>query len=309
MGEIHTLVQQHGRDRARNLVPSSDRYLVDLAAEVLGEERLETSYLYSGFCMSSLPHRAIPTEGEWVRKSDNFTLIVEPGKLFDVNGDGTLVGIPYGPKARLLLMYLQSEAIKTGSPEIEMGRNMHRWLEKVGVSVGGVTYKAFREQARRITACRLTFTWRSDDKSGFRRDQIIDAGTLEFQAGDATQPKLWVETVRLGDRFYQALKKHPVPLWAPAVALLADKSQAIDVYSWLAYRLHSLHRQTPVSWPALHQQFGSGYKEIRQFRAKFLETLRETLVVYPEARVSVEAGGLILYPSPPPVTERSAIAS
>jgi len=45
----------------------------------------------------------------------------------------------------------------------------------------------------------------------------------------------------------------------------------IDVYIWLAYRLHALHKEVEVGWPALSSQFGAGYKLIRQFRAQFIE--------------------------------------
>jgi hypothetical protein len=56
-----------------------------------------------------------------------------------------------------------------------------------------------------------------------------------------------------------------------------------------------------VPWTALHEQFGQGYAQIRQFRAFFLRQLAEVAEVYPEARMEADAKGLQLWQSPPPV--------
>ena len=81
---------------------------------------------------------------------------------------------------------------------------------------------------------------------------------------------------------------------------------AIDVYIWLAYRLHSLSRTTPVSWPAIHAQFGAGFKAIRQMKPVFSDALNLAMAVYPEARVDIEADGLALHPSAPAVPKAEA---
>ena len=38
------------------------------------------------------------------------------------------VGVPYGSRARLIILYLQSEALKTQSREVELGKTLHAWL-------------------------------------------------------------------------------------------------------------------------------------------------------------------------------------
>ena len=47
MGQIHQLVARHGRDTARKLVPIEDKRLVDLAAEVLSEEKVAEQEKYT----------------------------------------------------------------------------------------------------------------------------------------------------------------------------------------------------------------------------------------------------------------------
>ena len=81
---------------------------------------------------------------------------------------------------------------------------------------------------------------------------------------------------------------------------------AIDVYIWLAYRLHSLAKPTAISWTAVHAQFGAGFRLVRQIKPTFTEALNLALAVYPEAGVNVEKEGIILHPSPPAVPRAEA---
>jgi hypothetical protein len=75
--------------------------------------------------------------------------------------------------------------------------------------------------------------------------------------------------VRLDDGFWRSLREHPVPVREEAVRAIGARSLAMDVYIWLAYRLHSLNRSTPITWTALHGQFGAGSKAVRQLKPTF----------------------------------------
>lgn len=76
---------------------------------------------------------------------------------------------------------------------------------------------------------------------------------------------------------------------------------SLDIYVWLAYRLHRLERAQPITWAALHAQFGGGFKEPRFFRRPFLEALEAAIAAYEDARVEITNTGLILHPSRPPI--------
>ncbi len=86
-----------------------------------------------------------------------------------------------------------------------------------------------------------------------------------------------------------------MPVREEAIKAIGTRSLAIDVYIWLAYRLHSLMKSTPVSWPAVHGQFGAGFRLVRQIKPTFSEALSLALAVYPEARVDVEKDGIVLH--------------
>ena len=298
MGEVHRLILEYGVDGARLKAETpGQRSAIDAAAAVMAEEASRIGITHAGFAMTNLPHRRIEA-GVWRRQGHRTTLLVESGHT----DAGSPLGVPYGSVARLILLYLQTEAIRTGSREVELGRSMYAWMGRMGLDHGGRNYKLVAEQATRISACRLTFFTELGEGAQRRHNGafVQDAITLSGLQDEA-QPSLWQDKVRLDEGFWQSLREHPIPVREEAVRAIGARSMAFDVYVWLAYRLHSLSKRTPVSWPALHAQFGAGFKLLRQFKPRFLETLTVALAVYPEAQVSEANDGIVLYPSPPAV--------
>jgi hypothetical protein len=76
---------------------------------------------------------------------------------------------------------------------------------------------------------------------------------------------------------------------------------SLDIYIWLAYRLHALEQSVPISWGALYAQFGTGFRLVRQFKPHFLEALGAATAAYEDAKVDVGESGVTLHPSKPPV--------
>ncbi|MFM2044178.1 MAG: hypothetical protein RLY86_2754 [Pseudomonadota bacterium] len=308
MAIIHHLIREHGRTEARRMVDPEERVLVDVAADVMSVERPEFGTVYTGFAFTSLPHRKLETDAtEWRIENGPARLTVMPGKLpTGPDGELTLFGVPYGAHARLILIYLQTQAVRSKSREIEVGRSLGAFLERVGIPTGGKNYRSVRDQLARIAACNLMFTWQQseDAPTDFVKSSIIKGGRLSFAAVDARQGALWEERVVLSEDFFDHLKKHPVPLMEQALRAIGSHSMALDVYVWLAYRLHHLKRPTPIRWSALHKQFGIGYGRERDFKRRFIEPLKLALAAYPEAHVEVEDTGLLLYPSAPPLPAR-----
>ena len=112
-----------------------------------------------------------------------------------------------------------------------------------------------------------------------------------YQIKEIPSSTLWQELIRLDEGFYQSLIDHPLPLREAAIREIGHRSMAIDIYIWLAYRLHQLTKPTQIPWKALHDQFGGGFQHVRQFRAKFKEPLALALSAYPEAVLEVDDAG------------------
>lgn len=301
MGQVHQLIIERGIEGARLTAETkAERQAIDAAAELMAEEESRLGVTHAGFALTSLPHKRIE-ERLWRREGFKTTLLVTSGE----DRAGEAVGVPYGSIARLILLYLQTEAIRTNNPEVELGRSMRSWLGRLGLKSGGKTHALVTEQARRISACRLTFF--SDHEGAelrhngsFVRDAISLSGL-----SDGHQDSLWQDRVRLDDGFWRSLQEHPVPLREEAIHAIGTKSMAIDVYIWLAYRLHSLPRRQPITWLSIYNQFGAGCKSVRHLKQNFVESLSLALAVYPEAQVDVEKNGLVLHPSAPAVPKQT----
>lgn len=301
-GRLHRTIERLGIEEARAMAASAaDRRCVEAAGLVMGDEDLQAAFIHAGFALTALPHRRI-AEHEWMREAAGLTLRVESGK----DEKGNPAGVPYGSVARMILLYLQTEAVRTRSREVELGRSMNRWMTAMGVNNGGKGYSLVREQSWRISLCRLTFFATSEEGIQVTNGGFVRSAILPYQPdAPSAQLSLWRERVVLDEAFYASLVEHPLPVREAAIRGIAHRSMAIDIYVWLAYRLWQLKKPKRIPWPAFYGQFGAGFTRLRAFRQHIREPLALALAAYPEARVEVDnENGLLLHPSPSPVPER-----
>ncbi|MCB1970115.1 MAG: pirin [Geminicoccaceae bacterium] len=306
MAVEHDLIMNKGlSDALREAQSGQERANLRVAADILEQsaERPEArSFLHSVLCTIYLPHRRTAPDAVWQRHNgDGATLMIQPTK----DERGRYCGVPYGPTGRLMMIFLQNEAYRNRSRRVELGNSMHAWLRAMGVDNSGKGYKAAREQAMRIEQCLVSVAYETETTRERWQDTIIRGS---FNIGEDRQPDLFAQAVELSESFYNALLQHPAVLFEPAIRHLAGKSLSLDVYVWLAYRLHVLARPTPISWRALHRAFGPNYARERDFRNRFRDALQNALLVYPEARVDVDEEGVILHASAPPAPPRSVVS-
>jgi hypothetical protein len=306
MGTVHDLIEAKGK--AGTLAYDFDRAVVEAASTYMADEDAGIGFLYSGWCQAALPHRKLANDKGWQIEGERVTLIVEPGMRKGMQGEPESVGVPYGSRARLILLRLQSEALRTQSREVELGRNLNDWLMKMGIPVGGRSFKEVKDQTERISRCRLTFEIRHGNRVGMTNQNIMESAIF-FESPDPAQGTLFAQHARLSEAFFTSLQKHPVPIEEAAIRAIANNSMAIDIYAWLAYRLHALPKATPVSWRALKQQFGISFSRLDNFKATFCSNLKLAMAVYREAKIEDGPQGLVLYPSKPPVAPRQIARS
>lgn len=101
MAEVHQLILLHGVDEARRqAVTKHERQVVEAAFQVLSEDAERMGFTYSGFALTSLPHK--PQQGStWRREGHNLTLVLQAG----VDRNEKSVGLPYGSYARFILLF------------------------------------------------------------------------------------------------------------------------------------------------------------------------------------------------------------
>jgi len=308
MGTVHDLVDEHGKRTAIERVRTRRPELITevAAATMLDEDMGEFStIIYSGWCHAGLPHRRIASDADWQIKTDHVTLVVEPGKLVKDDGTYHFVGVPYGANSRLILYYLMDKAIVTGNRTVELGRSLNAFLERLGLSQGGKTNASVREQIERISRCKLTFHLKKGMLRGVSNQAIVEnAAFFEAESDDERQQSLFTDTLRLSEGFYQQLQRHAVRLDERAIRKIHNNSRALDVYSWLAFRLHHLGEPTFISWSALRPQFAAGIKWASNFTPVMRDDLLLALSVYEHAKVDIAERGVTLHPSPPPIPQR-----
>jgi Plasmid encoded RepA protein len=219
-------------------------------------------------------------------------------------------GLPYGVPARLLTIYCASEAVRTRSPEIYLGKSVHEFLRLLDVPVtrgerGNL--RVYANQLLRLIHCTLSIDENIRDASG-------RTGLHIRQALFADEARLWWDedatvgqgsTLQLSAVLFQSILERSAPLATSAIKALRKSPMDLDVYAWLVHRLFHLSKPSTVTWQQLSDQFGHAYAELRQFRRFFLDSLARVRAVYPEANVNLVDGGVMLLPSRPHLARRA----
>ncbi|MFO0847821.1 MAG: replication protein RepA [Gemmataceae bacterium] len=284
------------------------RKLVAASAAIRAARPADIDFLHTVQCQCGIPYTN-PGDGvrAWERGQGHATLRIEAGAAIDpATRKFVEVGLPYGEKPRLVLIHLASEAVRTKSPVVDVEGSMTAFARSLGLDTNGPSLRHLKDQLGRLAAATVRMGLVEEGRAVQVNTQIVSAFDLWYPA-EPDQRVLWPSTVRLSEEYFQSLALHAVPLDRRAVGALASSSLALDVYVWLAQRLHRVAPSRPqlVPWAALHDQFGQGYARVRDFRAKFLETLRQVRAVYPDARLGADDQGVTLEHSPPPVSGRT----
>lgn len=262
------------------------------------EGKVRMAFFPPILCQLSLP-RSKQEKREFIRKSGDAWMIIQAGQLDEGNGPAPQP-IPCGPMPRLILSYLSTQAIRFKTQEIQVGKNPSQFLELIGIKGSdGRRYAKLEEQLKALAACRFQF--------GCGGLTINPAPPVKsFLTWGKDGRSAWPGQVTLSDEYYQNLMDGAVPLNHNALISLSKSALAMDVYTWLVHRLPRIPGNKPVilHWKNLVEQFGQEYQgkdPTKDFKKKFLLGLASSIEAYPEAKVWVEKGGVLLFSSPPPI--------
>lgn len=273
-----------------------------------GGDSTEVLYQHSVLCQTCLPYRDPGDEVRlWSRRNGYVKLELQAGRAYDGRIDDFVdVGLPFGPKPRLVLYHLNAEALRTQSPILELEDSLTAFVKRtLGLDTKGRNIRTVKDQLSRLAASDFRIGTSKDDRSLTLKGSIVEGFEI-WTPRDAKQRVLWPSTIQFSMRYFESLMKHAVPLNETAVARLSHNAMALDVYTWLAQRLHRVEegKTALVPWTSLWEQFGHGYAQIREFRRVFKRTLRQVKVVYPESKFDLTAGGMTLRNSRSPIGKR-----
>ena len=287
--------------------------LIRSAVEIEADDPDSILYMHTVFCQTGLPYRDPGASlRAWERINGNIRLRVEAGSaLHPETGEWVQLGLPFGPKPRLILAHLNREALIGGSPEIEVDASLTAFVKNLlSYDPNGKEIRLLKEQLGRLSASLVRMGVIRDGRTMQVEAKVVSAFDLWFPK-DNRQRVLWPSTVRLSLDYFESLRRHAVPLDERAIAALAHSAMALDMYAWLAQRLHRVDPARPgfVSWAALKDQFGWHYARMVEFRRVFRRTLDMVVSQYRAARIELDGHGMTLRNSPPPVKGRFTLVS
>lgn len=265
-------------------------------------------FQHSVLCQTFMPYRNPGKDVRiWSQQQGNVSLAIQGSEIMNPKTKQyEFSGLPYGPKARLILAHINSEAIRKQSPDIDVQSTMSAFMKKMGFHVNGHNIKQVKNQLRRIAASTISLAY-TDGEEGIQVDlKIVKMFNLWFPK-DERQQVLWNSNIKLTNDYFESLMNHAIPLDERALAALSHTAMGLDIYVWLAQRLHRIDPSKPVflTWAAVKEQFGRGYNDMYKFKQIFRKTLKDALLQYPQARIREEKNkGFHLSNSPSPLEKK-----
>lgn len=296
--------EQAERDLLNGLSPVRRR-----RAEVrkqLGTEKFsheDRHHIHSVLALCGLPYREPKgKQREFIREYGKNSLVVQAGYLKDpLTGKMVAQGIPYGPKARLMLLHVCTQAVRQKSPEIEIADSMSAFMKDLGFSVTGGkrgTIVQFKEQLNRLAGARMQIGLWDGETATTLNAQPIKSFDVWLPT-DPAQKLLWSSTLRLDQSFYESLREHALPVDMRALRAFSQSAKQIDIVLWLGYRVRKLTKPYLVTWETLQDQFGADVQSARRFRFGFREDLAAVKEVFPNMSVDLTEHGMMIRPCDP----------
>jgi len=252
------------------------------------------SYMARTMVMATLPHRKV--EGnEFVRHNGNFTLsLLSPSHI----------GLPYGSIPRLLVAWVTTETVRTKERELILGETLSEFMRALDlVPTGGRwgTITRLKDQMIRLFSSSVTYSYKDDQKMAIQSVKVVDRAALWWDPKSPEQSSLWQSSIVLGENFYKEIINSPIAVDMRALKVLKQSPMALDIYTFLTYRMSYLKKSTVIPWEGLQSQLGADYARtpegLRNFKKKFIRQLNTVKVVYPDVKINPGDTGLLLMPS------------
>ena len=216
--------------------------------------------------------------------------------------------LPFGNLPRLILAWVCSEAVRTQSRVLVLGKSLSDFMRSLGVySSSGEKHTRLRNQMKRLFGCTVSMIY--EDEHGEARVSSLVADHAEFWWNERKPDEcsLWQSKIELGEKFFNEIIRHPVPLNMNTLKALKRSSLGLDLYLWLTYRTFPLRAPQRITWRQVYRQFGaypskaSDKETTQNFRRKVLRELKKIKLAWPELNYSTAPGLLILHPSTPAI--------
>jgi hypothetical protein len=188
-------------------------------------------FQHSVLCQTGLPYRD-PDDGVrlWRRSQGAAHLEIEAGRAFcPTRGEFINVGLPFGPKPRLILAHLNAETLRTRSPQIEIEASLTAFAKRLlGYDPNGREIRLLKNHLGRLSVALIRLAVTAGPRPFQIDTKVVHGFDLWFPL-DERQRVLWPSTVRLSLDYFESLQRHAVPLDERAVAALSRNAMALDL--------------------------------------------------------------------------------
>lgn len=271
----------------------------------LNISKRDIAYTHPLFMQCFLPVRHNASNDQlWQMENGRASIIIRAGLLLDPKQPGVFIqrSVPAGPKGRLLMAYINDYILRHRTRTVPLGESLRKGMELMGVLVSGKNGRALNREVKNFAAAEIVLgTWNSSGSA--RQDQTKIASHISFwDERDGTQGSFWQSEMTISPDYYKAIIDGGMaPVYWPAMIGLQHNPRAMDIHSFLAYRLRGpLKRPVTLAPAEVHSLFGKDIALLKNFWPKFRPALAEAHKWYPTARVELlqNQGGLLLRSSP-----------
>lgn len=296
---------------------------LDLAEDIYHNSASQAktlTFMARPFVQATLPHRDPGDINIWQRRNGRLTLKLQAGFEEDPrSGDPKCIGFPFGTIPRLLLFWMTAEVIRSNNKIIEFNGSLSSFLNELGIGslTGGKngSILRFKDQLKRLLFSTFTIDEKVQNADGshginFMNIGVASRGYIEWIPGLQTKIDNQKEFVRnkeiywieLTENFFKTLTHSVVPLDMRIIQEIKQSPLALDLYAWLVHRTYeNIGKQISksesfVSWRLLHDQFGSSYNDMKNFKKKIKPILRQVLSLTRNMSIEEVTGGIKIKP-------------
>ena len=232
-----------------------------------------------------------------------------PYTLYMTAGGGNK--LPFGNFPRLLLAWVSTEAVKTQSRVLVLGDSLSGFMRELGIynssgGRGGVQTR-LRNQMKRLFNTHVQLVYKDEHGEASVSSSVADSTAFWWNPKRPDERMLWESKIELGEKFFNEIINHPVPIDLNTLTALKRSSLGLDLYLWLTYRTFALRAPQRLTWKQVYRQFGvdpakaDNRRTVDDFRKDCLRELKKIKLAWSDLNYSTARGLLILHPSTPPI--------
>ena len=259
----------------------------------------DRGFLGRTMALCSLPRSNPGNQTQYVRQNGPYTLVMSVVGLHK---------LPFGTNPRLILAWVCTEAVRTQSRDIVLGRSLSEFMRKLGISsTDGRGQARLRNQINRLFNCSVQLNYTTEGRETSATALVADLTDFWWNPKHPDQTGLWESKVRLSEVFFNEIVSHPVPLDMNTLKALKRSPLSLDLYLWLTYRIFALTTPQRLTWRQLYRQFGvdpekaSDKRTVQNFRSRTVYELKKIKLAWPGLNYTTAPGVLILLPSRPTI--------